>query len=1224
MAGASGASGMETQKQLTEFLYAELLHSLGVYNGACEKFKALQDDLEEVESGPEDAARWRLKRAAEAAFHCNSHLRDQLHRSADVDGQPITRGQPSPFPAAEERAYPTISLLSAIADFYEDAIAALRLYLKDPDDRKAMNVEEYPGHVLGYRLAFIHDPQRRREELTDEERTALIEGKISRNSSRLDEVKKQLPPTETSKRGVIDEAERAKRFENILQGDASSNHTLLLTIIQAMSEAHMWMHEAEHIQSKSFGEMLVGLPETYARSQRMLRYSLVLNTFVYMAAESAPWIFAEDERERDYVISNYDDCVRTLAPTYCIWISVQLSLLALHRRAFTWWTMGKREWAYRDFYKLVRLLRGLREPAERRGLRVPGTKTFIEGLTGMAELHIGRIYRGQHAHKMALRYFERASHHLKGWEEHGEIGGLVKSSHWRVSLLINEGEANYQLGRVKRSILCYAQAWRAYLLLVEAETHATANVDVVDSFAKWLLPIVDDPEINRWELRSRIAPLVDQFGTLRTPPHLRSLAADIVMRMGHLLFVLKLPPKQRRNEEEPRTEPPNGEHDLAKKCMAKAAFLDPTNTMTATDLLKIEYQAKGEIPRPDEGSKGPPVVPITEQWPAVSGGFEEAAQVTEYVLQSWLNKIDRGRRKYKREKEKRVALDLLKSFLSHTDSSNVKLAQVYRYLMQERRDDGGAKKGEHSLDFVCMRRYSSFFPFLPRPSAFRAPGGGYFVQACEPDAEPFGIAVDPGPDFIENLYRCGFALADIQMIVITHDHADHIASLDALLALMFNRGRLTTDKFDRDEKRRLAIVGNKSVCQRYEFFNLPEYKFIRKKKEKPRKDAVRVLSFEEIHRLTSIENPARRKRAIARKEIVLGPETLRIEPVQTWGHQDATGFISQGFLLSIGSDPDRSSILFTGDTGIPPELPLEPDLEQSPRKDLRAKGSKGLREAIEEADVVVAHLSSVPLVELRTLAGLNASPEEANLQLVRDYAELWEAAAKAATDDSADGEENGGVGDETEDDGKGNGEVEDGGEREDLKAGVTEAEFLLKQIQFGFRVKSGDHGIHVSPFDSRQGANKARQHLYLKGLLDIAEIMASVERKRGSLLLLGELREELGTFRTSIATAVSDAFFKKGSRGSRPSALTADIGLRVRLTQSAKTTDPTLDVLCTTCDLDNDLVSGEKFHAPGEIREVCVKGEDEGVFYNCWLHNPRMRDEYLWVEAVERYDVFGE
>ena len=96
MAGAPGTSGMETQKHLSEFLYAELLHSLGVYNGACKKLESLQRDLKGVQSGPEDAARWRLNKAAEAALHCNVHLRDQLHHSTDGDGKPTTRGSPAP------------------------------------------------------------------------------------------------------------------------------------------------------------------------------------------------------------------------------------------------------------------------------------------------------------------------------------------------------------------------------------------------------------------------------------------------------------------------------------------------------------------------------------------------------------------------------------------------------------------------------------------------------------------------------------------------------------------------------------------------------------------------------------------------------------------------------------------------------------------------------------------------------------------------------------------------------------------------------------------------------------------------------------------------------------------------------------------------------------------------------------------------------------------------
>ena len=66
------------------------------------------------------------------------------------------------------------------------------------------------------------------------------------------------------------------------------------------------------------------------------------------------------------------------------------------------------------------------------------------------------------------------------------------------------------------------------------------------------------------------------------------------------------------------------------------------------------------------------------------------------------------------------------------------------------------------------------------------------------------------------------------------------------------------------------------------------------------------------------------------------------------------------------------------------------------------KGDKELREAAEEADVIVAHLSSVPLVELRTLAGLNMVPRDSKPQLVTDYADLWEQAVTEASEPSED------------------------------------------------------------------------------------------------------------------------------------------------------------------------------------------------------------------------------
>jgi hypothetical protein len=159
---------------------------------------------------------------------------------------------------------------------------------------------------------------------------------------------------------------------------------------------------------------------------------------------------------------------------------------------------------------------------------------------------------------------------------------------------------------------------------------------------------------------------------------------------------------------------------------------------------------------------------------------------------------------------------------------------------------------------------------------------------------------------------------------------------------------------------------------------------------------------------------------------------------------------------------------------------------------------------------------------------------------------------------------------------------------------------------------------------------QSEKHLYLTGLLDLAEHMAAAVPAQGRqpLLLIGELREELGTFRTRIAERITNMVFADGEGVQRGTALTADIGLRVRLAKGVREGEdygaaaPEISVLCTTCDLDNDLIALERFHAAHSIREVCVKGENEAVFYNCSLHDPGRRPEQPWVESVERYDVF--
>lgn len=1237
--------GIVRQRQLGDFLYAELLHTIGAYRLAREKFAELEDDTEdenaEDAAAPADVA---LVEACRHAITCNKGLQLDLHK-------PGAPRHPSP---GSEKFSQNVPLLESIIDFYDTVIAALKYDSPASPGGKAEGAEEMdeeeappapPGERLRELLTVVHDPQRRRDGSHKQE-ALLRPGRIARMEERRQGVEDLLPGDAKRRRRPNEEAVTAEAFTALLEDHIQQKDSLHVTVLRAMNEAHGWMHVAEHLRRQSFGGMFSELPETHARIQRMLRYSLALNTFVFVAARATPWIYAEDDAERNLLtedaVSLKRNCDR-LTPNYCVWIATQFSLLALHRRAFTSWTMGKPDRAYRDFHKLTRRLRGLREPAGKRAVRVPGTNTFIAGVSAMAELHIGRIYRGQHAHRMALRYFERSARHMEGWEDHEEIGEIITNSQWRINGLMNVAKAHYELGSIKHCLFGYAKAWKAFLRLAESESHATANIDVVNEFIKWLEKIVDEPEMSRVELRWRIEPLVEQFKTLRSPKHLERLAADIVGRIGHILYVLKLPPAgwDRMKEESPNTN-----HDLAYECAVKAAHLDPTSTLIGSDLLKIEAAAPVK-----RSIKPPPVTGLKEQWPAGGGRFDEAARIVEYALQSWLATQQREEEKARREREKQeeeenarraesgsetpapatakgeeedrkdeaerqVARKLLNSYLAHTDSSNMKLTQVYRYLMQEMR----AKKrrtdpDQRTLDLICLRRYSSFFPFLPRPSAFRAPGGGYFVHVREPgeEEEPFGIAIDPGPDFIENLYRCGYGLADLHMVVVTHDHADHIASLDALLALMGYRRGLGDDTFEPSENR-LAIVGNESVVKRYEFFDPPKGEPARTR------DAVTPLSFEEIARITHL-SPSRRRRDRVGKRLLRMPDTLRIEPVRSWGHKDGAGHVSQAFQLSLGKGKATSTILFTGDTG-DPDSDDEKTEERFAAGDKKiderfAAGDKTIFEAAGEADVVVAHLSAVPLKELRELAGLKRGDDEP--AVIGEFTDLWQTACEQA---------------------EGSGRKGDA----DLEEGREQAAFLLRQLQFGFRSRpreSSGSGLGVSPFSYLDEIRKQpEQHLYLNGVLKVAQQMNKSPRWRGPerpppLLLIGELREELGTFRTRIAARISKAIFLRDTGQPAPVALTADIGLRVRLARPASRNasgsgggqdeaSRQITVLCTTCDLDNDLVPEERFHQPHDIREVCVKGEDEGVFYNCLPHDPGRQPENTWLESVERYDPFGD
>ncbi len=63
-------------------------------------------------------------------------------------------------------------------------------------------------------------------------------------------------------------------------------------------------------------------------------------------------------------------------------------------------------------------------------------------------------------------------------------------------------------------------------------------------------------------------------------------------------------------------------------------------------------------------------------------------------------------------------------------------------------------------------------------------GGGYFMTLRNARGEVKGIAIDPGYDFFDIFRDLGMGIADIDAILITHDHDDHTESVEGILSLL--------------------------------------------------------------------------------------------------------------------------------------------------------------------------------------------------------------------------------------------------------------------------------------------------------------------------------------------------------------------------------------------------------------------------------------------------------
>jgi len=92
------------------------------------------------------------------------------------------------------------------------------------------------------------------------------------------------------------------------------------------------------------------------------------------------------------------------------------------------------------------------------------------------------------------------------------------------------------------------------------------------------------------------------------------------------------------------------------------------------------------------------------------------------------------------------------------------------------------KKNPCSYHFMGLQRWNSQTPTLTLSK-----GGGYLLYKQDKEgAVEFGMAIDPGFNFVDNLFHMGFTLKDIDFILLTHAHLDHIRDFEPIVSALLD------------------------------------------------------------------------------------------------------------------------------------------------------------------------------------------------------------------------------------------------------------------------------------------------------------------------------------------------------------------------------------------------------------------------------------------------------
>jgi len=1169
----SASPGLARQVMVGDYLYAQLYLSAGAHKAADKCLNAVHARLPDEDESPDGLALEPCMRLLTGlAKELNDQMRDGRFRAVARPRHP----KPPPQDVLETKHR------ERIRTFYEVA----RCAMNDPSPRGPLAViraailhGRTPSEVHAGRLAARY---------TERQRIATTPLGL-------------LNPT---KEGL----ESAGADWLVDSGLHLKDGALASVVLAALAEAHLLVHLVEHHRSGPVGHIL-NPDRDLDVDGAYLRRSIMLNTWVLAIGETMPWIFAADEAERTRIQRDAERARNELDPVAPMWHARQVTLLALYRRSHGFRLLGDSERAYNDLRILQRIGRMTRSVRENYH-EITG---WLDTLKALAEYRIGELYRADHDYMQALVQLCRSHDSVETLRLGPQPTIAGELGHLEVKLSLGKGKAFFEIGAMKRSLKWYLTAWRSMLDLQEPSADRAPTQARIKVIEDYLDRVKHDLVLDKTETQVRLAPVIEKIcaGKVEEPYH--ALAADILVRISHLLVMLRLP------EDDPKSSA--GRESSALRCMKLAAELDDRNLLVHTELLRYGIRTGSPTALPEHAA--------LDCWPSGASDVDQLIRAGEHLTLKQLCRAGE-----QPDGEVGVARQLVDHFMTHTDSINLRGAILHRYVTRPRAEDrepwwepapaarrrskaqarakplGTSKPlgaSKDYLEFVCLRRYGSFTPFMPRPAAVSAVGGGYLVRICRTTAvkqeagtrssshaedrlKVFNIVIDPGEGTVNNLYGAGLSIADIDMVIATHDHPDHLSALDSIISLRKERRKAQPGVVTAPGDERLLILGNRSVVNRYSFLN------------GDRKHLVQHIADASALGGTAI------------------PANVTISALTT-KHRDLGGHDAAAFILSLAPPmPNRRSQ--DPSSSDPPT----PDGRDSGAPETRQAGASGMRNPA-VADARELPLTITFMADTAT-AGLYAPNEPPDPSDPEDAAAINDDWLTAMQSDIVVAHVSDIPSDEL-------GEIAElpredpGGEIGDF---VRKVAMLAEQHPED--ASQLRHALPLSP-DQTSGAawpassaseddDEDSEQLYLRGLLEVCNHMrgAPTPASGGArVLIVGELKEQLGSFRRTLAREINERIFKNAA--SPLVALTADIGLRIRVATPESGGTDRNTVLCSTCSYNNDRLDLERFHRPQDINEVCVKGDHEAIYWNCNLHDPGQPERQLFVEQMGGYNPFA-